>query len=156
MVLCFLCLLNMNFIFLKKNSPRYRAAGPDISPIMLLYVIEFRDILCSPCLDSFLDFCLSLPVGFQEENTWGIVLFDPGLQSTIGEKILSKKVGGFKRANGLKFPIFIDALHIFESLRSQTSQLVFFNSSSLTVEKYAFPLKKEEKERILRAVLDSL
>ena len=124
------------------------------SPMALIYIIEFRDILCSPCSESFLDFSLSLE--FQKENTWGIVVFEPGLQTNLGEKIIAKKVRGFMNGNQLHFQVFIDFFHIFKTLRTQATQLLLLDSTSLTVKKYDFPLAAKQKEAILLAVMESL
>lgn len=156
MIIFLLCLLNLGntFVFKRIHVEHVRSIGK--SPIVLIYIIEFRDILCSPCSESFLDFCLSLPVEFQKENTWGIVVFDQGPQTNLGEKIIAKKVRGFKSGNQLHFPVFIDFLHIFKSLRTQTTQIVLLDSTSFSVKKYDFPLAAKQKDAILQAVMESL
>ncbi len=125
-------------------------------PIAIIYIIEYTDILCSPCGESFLDFCSSLPLEFQKENTWGIVVFEPGSQTNLGQKILAKKVRGFMNGNQLHFPVFIDSSHIFKTLRTQATHLYLLDSTFLTVKKYVFPLTELHKNAILQAVMDSL
>jgi len=151
-----LCLLNLGNTFVFKSIHPDYVWSIGKSPVVLIYIIEYRDILCSPCSESFLDFCLFLPVEFQKENTWGIVVFDKGSQTNLGEKILAKKVRGFMNGNRLHFPVFIDFLHIFNTLRTQASQIVLLDSTSLSIKKYDFPLAVKQKDAILQAVIESL
>lgn len=151
-----LCVLNMGNIPVSEPAQMESIWGNERSSMALIYIIEFRDILCSPCSKSFLDFCLSLPPEFQRENTWGIVVFDPDSQTNLREKIISKKVRGFMTGNQLHFPLFIDMLHIFKTLRTQATQLLLLDSSSLTVKKYDFPLEEKDKKAILKLVMESL
>ena len=83
-------------------------------------------------------------------------MFEPGLQTNLGEKIIAKKVRGFLKGNQLHFPVFIDFFHIFKTLRTQATQLFLLDSTSLTVKKYDFPLTVKQKEAILLAVMESL
>ncbi len=153
LIIFLFCLLNMGNTFV--THPDY-VWSIGKSPIVLIYIIEFRDILCSPCSESFLDFCLSLPVEFQKENTWGIVVFDQGAQTSLGEKILAKKVRGFMNGNQIHFPVFIDFLHIFKTLRTQATQIVLLDSTSFSVKKYDFPLAAKQKYAILQSIIESL
>ncbi len=156
MIIFLLCLLNLGNTFVFKSTHPDYVWSIEKSPIILIYIIEFRDILCSPCSESFLDFCLSLPVEFQKKNTWGVVFFDQGPQTNLGEKILAKKVRGFMNGNRLHFPVFIDFLHLFKSLRTQATQVVLLDSTSFSVKKYDFPLAVKQKDAILQAVIESL
>ena len=151
-----LCLLNLGNTFVSEPDQPNSIRGNRKSPLAIIYIIELRDILCFSCSESFLDFCLSLPFEFQEENTWGIVVFDPGLQINMGEKIIAKKVRGFMNGNGLNFPLFIDFSQTFKTQRTQATQLYLLDSTSLTVKKYVFPLAEKYKNEILQAVLASL
>ena len=156
MILFALCLLNIGNTFVPEFAQPERMWEERKSPMAVIYIIEFRDILCSPCSESFLDFSLSLPLEFQKENTWGIVVFEPAHQTNLGEKIIAKKVRGFLKGNQLHFPVFIDFFHIFKTLRTQATQLFLLDSTSLTVKKYDFPLTVKQKEAILLAVMESL
>lgn len=150
-----LCLLNFGNVSIKPAQLKIQW-GMRKSPLALIYIIEFRDILCSPCSESFLDFCSSLPLEFQEENTWGIVVLDPDFQTNLEEKIIRKKVRGFMNGNQFPFPLFIDFSHIFQSLRTQSTQLLLMDSSALTIKKYVFPLSEKHKNEIVQAVIASL
>jgi len=156
LIVFILCLLNMGNTFVCEPDQSGSLWGIRKSHLALICIIEFRDILCSPCSESFLDFCLSLPPEFQRENTWGIVVFDSVSQTNLGEKKKKKKVRGFISGNELHFPLFIDFSYIFQSLRTQTTQLILMNSSSLTIKRYAFPLTEKHKNEIIQAVLASL
>jgi len=156
LIIFLLCLMNLGNTFVFKPAQPDHGWSNGKSPIVLIYIIEFRDILCSPCSESFLDFCLSLPVEFQKENTWGIVVFDQGPQTNLGEKIIAKKVRGFMNGNQIHFPVFIDFLHIFKTLRTQATQIVLLDSTSFSVKKYDFPLAAKQKDAILQAVIESL
>jgi len=156
LIIFLLCLLNLGNTFEYEPAQLDSIWGNGKSPLAMIYIIEFNDILCSPCSESFLDFCLSLPPEFQKENTWAIVVFDPGPQSNLGEQILAKKIRGFMNGNQLHFPVFIDFLHIFQTLRTQATQILLLDSTSLTVKKYVFPLAAKQKEAILQAVIESL
>ncbi len=156
LIIFLLCLLNLGNTFVFKPAQPDHVWSIGKSSIVLIYIIEFRDILCSPCSESFLDFCLSLPVGFQKENTWGIVVFDQGPQTNLGEKIIAKKVRGFMSGNQLHFPVFIDFLHVFKTLRTRATQILLLDSTSFLVKKYDFPLAAKQKDAILQAVIESL
>ncbi len=156
LIIFLLSMLNVGntFVFLPNQPEHVWSIGE--SPIVLIYIIEFRDILCSSCSESFLDFCLSLPVAFQKENTWGIIVFDQDSQTNLGEKIIAKKVRGFMNGNRLHFPVFFDFLHIFATLRTKATQIVLLDPSSFSVKKYDFPLAAKQKEAILQAVIKIL
>ncbi len=156
LIIFFLSFLNIGntFVFLADQSDQVWGFGK--SQIVLIYIIEFRDILCSPCSESFLDFCLSLPVAFKKENIWGIIVFDQDFQTNLGDKIIAKKVRGFMNGNRLHFPVFFDFLHIFATLRTQNTQIVLLDPSSFSVKKYDFPLAAKQKEAILQAVIKIL
>lgn len=156
LIVLILCQLNLGNTFMCEQAQMESIWGKKKNSIALIYIIEFRDILCSPCSQSFLDFFLSLPVEFQRENTWGIVVFEKGSPINLGEKIITKKVRGFINGNQLHFPVFIDMQHIFKTLRTQATQLLLLNSSSLTVKKYDFPLEEKVKNAILKLVVESL
>lgn len=156
LIIFLLSMLNVGntFVFLPDQPDPVWGIGKN--PIVLIYIIEFRDILCSPCSESFLDFCLSLPVAFQKENTLGIIVFDQDSQTNLGDKIIAKKVRGFMTGNRLHFPVFFDFLHIFATLRTQNTQIVFLDPSSFSVKKYDFPLAAKQKDAILQAVIKRL
>ncbi|MFC2167965.1 hypothetical protein ACFLRW_03195 [Acidobacteriota bacterium] len=150
------CILNIGIGPVSEIDQSDSIWGIRKSPLSLIYMIEFRDILCSPCSESFLDFCLSLPSEFQRENTMGIVVFDPSSPTHLEEKIVAKKVRGFKKGNRLHFPLFIDFSHIFKNLRTQATQLFILDSTVLSVKKYVFPLGEKLKNEIIQAVISSL
>ncbi len=156
LIIFLLSMLNVGntFVFLPNQPEHVWSIGE--SPIVLIYIIEFRDILCSSCSESFLDFCLSLPVAFQKENTWGIIVFDQDSQTNLGEKIIAKKVRGFMNGNRLHFPVFFDFLHIFATLRTKATQIILLDPSSFSVKKYDFPLAAKQKDTILQAVIKRL
>lgn len=156
LIIFLLSMLNVGntFVFLPNQPEHVWSIGE--SPIVLIYIIEFRDILCSSCSESFLDFCLSLPVAFQKENTWGIIVFDQDSQTNLGEKIIAKKVRGFMNGNRLHFPVFFDFLHIFATLRTKATQIILLDPSSFSVKKYDFPLVAKQKDAILQAVIKRL
>ena len=156
LIVLLLCFLNIGNTFVCPPAQIESLWGSEKSPVALIYIIEFRDILCSPCSESFLDFCLSLPPEYQKESTWGIVVFEPVSQIDLEKKIITKKVRGFMNGNQLQFPVFIDYLQIFKTLRTQSTQLLFLDSSSLTVKKYDFPLAEKDKNEIIQAVIKSL
>jgi hypothetical protein len=118
----------------------------------LLVIIEYRDLMCFPCQESLLDFCLSLPRPFQIERTWGVVVFDPAVEDEIKKKILAKKVQGFVSGNHILFPVAIDYLFLFNGLRTHTSQIILFDLDTQTISRYPFPLAREQRETILRAI----
>ena len=155
MILLF-CLLKMGNTFVCPPAQIENLWKNEKGHVALIYIIEFKDILCSPCSESFLEFCLSLPPEYQRESTWGIVVFEPASQINLGNKIITKKVRGFMNGNQLQFPLFIDYLQIFKTLRTQSTQLLLLDSSSLAVKKYDFPLAEKDKNEIIQAVIESL
>lgn len=156
MIVSLFCLLNLGTSFVPEYIQEERISVGGKRPLAIIYIIEFRDILCSPCSGSFLDFCSSFPFDFQKDNTWGIIVFEPELQTDLGEKILEKKVRGFMKGNQLHFPVIIDFFHIFKALRTQATQLLLLDPTSLTVKQYDFPLAAKQKDKILQAVFESL
>ncbi len=151
-----LCLLNVGNTFVFKPTQPYVVETNEKNPIAMIYIIEFQDILCSPCCESFLDFCFLLPPQFREENTCGIIVFGHNTHTNLGNKIIAKKVRGFMNGNQLHFPVFIDFSNIFKTLRTQATHLYFLDSTSLTVKMYDFPLTEVQKNAILQAVFEGL
>lgn len=120
----------------------------------LLFVIEYRDILCFPCHGSFLDFCASLPLPIQRERAWGIVVFEPGLDTGREEKIIARKVRGFLTGNKIHVPVSLDRLHLFDPMRIQGSYVVLCDLTTMSVLSYPFPLSEKNKKEILTTILN--
>jgi len=69
--------------------------------VQLLLIIDFGDFMCFSCLESFLQFCYSLPHQFQDQYVWGVVIFEGNIgfeSEDIAIKIVEKKIRGFRKS----------------------------------------------------------
>ena len=123
--------------------------------VQLLLIIDFGDFMCFSCLESFLQFCYSLPHQFQDRNVWGVVIFDGKLGSEsedVAVKIVEKKIRGFRKSNGVRFPILVDRSHIFSSLADKGTTIVVLKGEAQEVKRYIFPLSREQLAEIHKTI----
>jgi len=120
----------------------------------LLVIIDFNDFMCFSCLDSFIEFCHSLPLHSKDGKVCGVLVFDDADETDISFKIVEKKLRGFISANSIKFPVLIDYLHIFNPLAEEGTAIILFNHQENCIKKYLFPLNNKQKVDVLRALKD--
>lgn len=142
MGLFFLTILFIFFVFSVSSGQ-----GVSNRQTRLLFVIDFDDFMCYSCLDSFLNLYKSLPLPYQEEMSFGIVLVDKkenNRKKTLSQAILEKKLRGFVKSNQIKLPLIIDQLHNFDSLAEEGTTVYLFCPEDKIVKKYTFPLSAKK------------
>lgn len=123
--------------------------------VQLLLIIDFGDFMCFSCLESFLQFCYSLPHQFQDQYVWGVVIFKGNIGSEsedIAIKIVEKKIRGFRKANRVRFPILVDSSRIFSSLAGKGTTVVILKGEAQEIKRYIFPLSREQIAEIHKTI----
>jgi len=123
--------------------------------VQLLLIIDFGDFMCFSCLESFLQFCNSLPHQFQDQNVWGVVIFDVNIGSEsedVSVKIVEKKIRGFRKANRVRFPILVDRSRIFSSLDGKGTTVVILKGEDQEIKRYIFPLSPKQIAEIHKTI----
>ncbi|MGB8952509.1 MAG: hypothetical protein WCC06_07570 [Candidatus Aminicenantales bacterium] len=146
------------FFFLSSSAigQKGQVASPAVEKKFCFILIDYDSLFCSPCLDLFLRFCNAIPVSVQESAVRGVVVYSDQSQqenSDIRERIMSKKIEGFIRANHIKFPVVVDHSHVFSPLKGGGTTAFLFDLERKVVNKYGFPLKPKELEEILSRLL---
>jgi len=135
------------------ENPVARQEEP--AKVQLLLIIDFGDFMCFYCLESFLQFCYSLPHQFQDQYVWGVVIFDSNIGSEsedVAVKIVEKKIRGFRKANKVRFPILVDRSRIFSSLAGKGTTVVILKGEAQEVERYIFPLSRQQIAEIHKTI----
>ena len=122
----------------------------------LIFVIDFSMLMCSPCLESFLNFYHELSGWTKEGIIEGILVLDK-LETDTAEKgllfrIAEKKVRGFAIANNIRCPILIDSSAVFRDFADGRTALILFDRIQNHVRKYNLPLEPGQKKEILEAL----
>ncbi len=125
-----------------------------IEQAQLIIIIDFNDFMCFSCLDSFVEFCQSLPLHSKDGKVCGVLVVNDADETDLSFKIVEKKLRGFISANNIKFPVLIDYLHIFNPFADDGTVIILFNHREKCIKKYLFPLKREQKADILSALKD--
>jgi len=125
-----------------------------IEQAQLIIIIDFNDFMCFSCLDSFVEFCHSLPFHSKDGKVCGVLVVNDADKTDLSFKIVEKKLRGFVSANNIKFPVLVDYLHIFNPLAEDGTVIILFNHREKCIKKYLFPLKREQKADILKALKD--
>jgi hypothetical protein len=115
---------------------------------MLFFIIDFGDFMCPACLDSLLSLCRLLPNHFLRERACGIVVLPHSYSGSV--KIMEQKIRGFKKANRIAFPLFLDRDHIFRSLSGEGTSVVLFHPNAGSILKISFPLNASDTARLLK------
>jgi hypothetical protein len=120
---------------------------------LLMIFLELDDLLCFLCAESLLSLCHTLPAHIQRERTWMVVLVDAEKLTEYKKKLISKKIEGFVRGNGLCLPVCIDFSYLFNPMRQGGSYILLLNEKTHTFDKYNFPLNSERHSKVLEAIL---
>ncbi len=127
-----------------ENSPR---------EINLVFIIDFDDFMCFSCLESFVNFCHSLPEQFRKDHCMGILTIPSGRKDrAVLTKIMQKKLRGFSEANLIDFPVVVDAPLFFSGLEKQESCILVIEGGEQTLEIYLFPLSGKTADAILKRI----
>ena len=124
-----------------------------ISGKKYLLVIDSSFISCSLCLQSFTKFIEVINANGFEKSVLGVLIFDTeedGLNSERDIQIIEKQLRGFISGNNIKFPIILDRDGVFNDLNldSGDTALILFDIHKKIVNKYKFPLTKEQLNEI--------
>jgi len=137
----------------------YKAEENNLSPSdfskRILFIIDFDDFMCFYCLDLFLDFYHSLPISFQEESIWGILVYKEENKKNVEQtniRVIEKKLQGFIEANRIQSPIVVDYFHVFNSMVQEGSAVIFFDQRRKAFKKHTFPLSSEQKSEIIESL----
>lgn len=122
---------------------------------MLLFVIDFRDFSCSPCLDSFLGLYHNLSLPFRTIQAWGVLTVSlEGGEEKRDIQIAEKKLRGFVRANRIAFPIVVDKDQVFSGFADTGSCLLLLDDNQKVVLRYDFPLTGGQYEEIFLKLME--
>lgn len=121
--------------------------------INLVFVIDFDDFMCFSCLESFVNFCHSLPEQFRKDHCMG-VLTVPSVRKdrAVLTKIMQKKLRGFREANLIDFPVAVDAPLFFSGREKQESCILVIEGGEQTLEIFPFPLSGKTADTILKRI----
>jgi hypothetical protein len=128
-------------------APVARGAGDTCWVLM-----DFDGFSCGLCLDALVDFCRALPPSVQERRVRGILAYraPQGKEAAIRQAgIVAKKWSGFRKANDIRFPVFIDAGRLFASGLGSGPAVLLFDENAGTLRMYPLPLHPAQLENIL-------
>lgn len=117
--------------------------------IRMVFVIDFDDFMCFSCLESFLQFCQSLPPEFRARHCIGVLTLPAGRESAPAMiQIMRKKLRGFIKGNNIDFPVVVDQQHYFAELSRYGSCLLVLWAHELSMDVHPFPLSGETAAEI--------
>ena len=125
---------------------------------LVLFIVKFDNLICSPCLNPFLDFYHLLPYPSRENMVWGIIVYDNPEEKErreIYRRIVQKKSRGFFKANNITCPIVLDHSHGFKIFSKKRTVILLFEREERILKKYVFPLNEKQKKEILNFFNDS-
>ena len=125
---------------------------------LVLFIVKYDNLICSPCLNSFLDFYLCLPYPSRENMVWGIIVYDNPEEKERREvyrRIVEKKSRGFFKANNITCPVVLDHSHGFKIFSKKGTAILLFERENRILKKYDFPLNEKQKKEILNFFNDS-
>ncbi len=125
---------------------------------LVLFIVKYDNLICSPCLNSFLDFYQFLPYPSRENMVWGIIVYDNPEEKERREvyrRIVEKKTRGFFKANNITCPIVLDHSHGFKIFSKKGTAILLFEREKRILKKYDFPLNEKQKKEILNFFNDS-
>lgn len=127
--------------------PLLSESGP--GAIRMVFVIDFDDFMCFSCLESFLQFCQSLPADFRARRCIGILTVPAGREHAPALiQIMRKKLRGFIKGNDIDFPVVVDQQSCFSELRQQASCVMVIQADKLSLNVHSFPLSAQTAAEI--------
>ena len=115
-------------------------------------LMDFDAFSCGLCLDALVDFCRALPQTVQERCVRGILACraPQGKEAAARQAgIIAKKWNGFRKANDIRFPVFIDAGHLFAAGLGSGPAVLLFDENAGTIRLYPLPLRQAQLEDVL-------
>ncbi len=123
----------------------------------LIFVMNFNILMCTPCLESFLNFYHEVSKCSKRGGVWGVLVLDEPEKNTKEMKLLfrvaEKKVRGFAKANYIRCPILIDSSAVFRNIAGGGTTIILFDQRRNCVRKYSFPLQPGQKSEIIKALV---
>ncbi len=117
--------------------------------IRMVFVIDFDDFMCFSCLESFLQFCQSLPADFRVRRCIGVLTVPAGRENAAALiRIMRKKLRGFIMGNNIDFPVVVDQQCYFSELRQQGSCVMVLQADKLSLNVHSFPLSAQKAAQI--------
>ncbi len=118
-----------------------------------LVLIDVEAFYCGLCLEALLAFCRAVPAANQETRIRGVLLNQPasgGRTDAELARIGRKKWEGFRRANGIRFPVLADERGIFRRPEKAGASVVLFDVPGGAIRTFDLPLKPNELAEVLR------
>ena len=140
------------FIAPAETAGPARPRGPERGGECLV-LIDLDAFYCGLCLEALLAFCRAVPASLQETHVRGILLHRPapaGRADADLVRIARKKWEGFRRANGIRFPILSDEARIFARPEKAGASVVLLDVPGGAVKTFFLPLKPNELAEVLR------
>jgi hypothetical protein len=115
-------------------------------------LIDFDSFSCGVCLEALVGFARAVPQLIQEKCVRGILVrrSQGSGESAIREAgILAKKWNGFRKANDIRFPVFIDGGRFLANDLAAGPAVLLFDESAGTLRAYPLPLRPGQLEEVL-------
>lgn len=119
---------------------------------LVLFIVKFESLMCSPCLNPILDFYHLLPFPLRENMVWGIIVYDNPDEKgkrEVYRRIVEKKSRGFFKANNIACPIVFDHSHSFKKFFKKGTAILLFDREKKVLRTHIFPLSQKQKKEIL-------
>jgi hypothetical protein len=113
-------------------------------------LIDLDGFSCGLCLEALLAFCRAIPEELQERGVRGILAFraPQGKDAAARQTgILTKKWNGFRKANDIRFPAFVDVGGVFAG--QPAASVFLFDESAGTLRAFPLPLRQGQLEIVL-------
>jgi len=141
------------FLFVSgKTSQSLEQGGDGYQPKILIF-INWKDLMCANCLNSFVTFFNSLPSPWLRDNALGILVGERGPRAGNHWPIMAKKIRGFIQANQLSFPIWIDQGRLFKNMSSRGTCLLIMGEKVDSLSVYSFPLFPRQEDEIRQKIM---
>jgi hypothetical protein len=115
-------------------------------------LVDFDSFSCGLCLEALVGFTRAIPQVIQETCLRGVLVRRSRARGEEGARetaILAKKWAGFRKANDVRFPIFIDDSRFFANDLALGSTVLVFDEGAGTLRAYPLPLRPCQVEEIL-------
>jgi len=119
--------------------------------VIIIVTLNFTDLNCHLCYESFLSICDSLKKSNMINNTWGILLCDQkkrnAEQKAMYRQIIERKLRGFTKANSISFPFVID--YNGEFIRNNDSAINILGMGMKEIKTWELPLQQKKIREIM-------
>jgi hypothetical protein len=122
--------------------------------VTFVFIIDFDDFMCFSCLESFVNFCHSLPDEFRRDHCLGVLTLPSGRENpSVMVQIMHKKLRGFTKANHIDFPVVVDHPMYFSAIGQRGSCLLVFQAGELKLDAHPFPLSGKTADAVRDLIL---